>query len=413
MLAISIGLAIVFLVLLAWQVAFSRSFVEFYHRTTPLKADADLPRVLVVLALRGADPFLDRCLRALFTLDYPQYDVHVVVDSHIDPAWDVVDGTIREMDIRNVQLKVLSERKASCGLRVSALIQEFRDLDPVYGAVAWLDADVIPHSTWLRELVTPLDEAGVGGTTGIRWYLPNPGGWGTVVRSLWNIGAIIQMHYFRIAFGGSMALRGEVVRETPLLETWSHLLWEDTYTHQALEDVGWSLRFVPEVTMPNQETIDLSSCARFMCRQVLNARLYHGAWWQLFWFGLLTSVLPYASLVLAVLMALSDAEWAAVILLTATVIHVTGMSLMYAWAGSYANRVVRQRKVPNWRFPPKVVLATPLTAFVYCSCLLKTLVAKRIQWRGIEYDIHGPWRIELVEYRPYQPASQQAENASL
>lgn len=413
MLAISIGLAIVFLVLLAWQVAFARSFVNFYRRKTPEMPDAELPRVLVVLSLRGADPFLDRCLNALCTLDYPEYDVHIVVDSRSDPAWDVVEQVIGASGASHVTLKLLSERKDTCGLRVSALIQEFRDLAPDYEAVAWLDADVIPHATWLRELVAPLREDGVGGTTGIRWYLPNPGGWGTVVRSLWNIGAIIQMHYFRIAFGGSMALCAEVVRETDLLQTWSQLLWEDTYSYQALKERGWSLRFVPEVTMPNQETISLASCARFMRRQVLNARLYHPAWWKLFWFGLLTSVLPYASLALAITMAVAGSTLAAGILLVAIVIHVTGMSLMYAWAGSYANRVVRKRKVPNWRFPPKVVLATPLTAFVYCSCLLKTLFARRIDWRGIEYRIDGPWQIELVEYQPYQPRQHVPEHASL
>ena len=50
-------------------------------------ADAACPKAVVVLCLRGRDPFLDQCVRALLDQDYPRYDVRIVVDGPDDPAW--------------------------------------------------------------------------------------------------------------------------------------------------------------------------------------------------------------------------------------------------------------------------------------------------------------------------------------
>lgn len=411
MLVTSLCVALVMGGVLLLQIQFSRRFVSLYRRPDPTRLPDDaLPEVLLVLALRGADPFLERTLEALYRLDYPGgYDLRIVVDSREDPAWPVVERSIAESAFERVQLKELRHPLPTCGLRVSALIQEFRDLDPKYAVVSWIDADVIPYPEWLRDMVTPLQADDVGAATGIRWYLPNPDGWGTVVRSMWNIGGIIQMVYFHIAFGGAMAMKAEIVRQARFLETWGTLLWEDTFTAEAMRRAGKRLEFVPQATMANKETISLASCYRFMCRQMLNVKLYHASWVRLLSFGVISSIGPYLGLAFTIWAGFRGEIAASVIAGLSVVLHVTGMILLYAWSGAFPNRVVRKRRDPNWRFPVKVAAAVPLTSFVYTASLCHILVRRHIEWRGVTYRVRGPFDITVMNYAPYHPAVANSE----
>ena len=44
------------------------------------------PRVAMVLCLRGNDPSLNTCLESVLAQDYPNFEVHFVIDSPEDPA---------------------------------------------------------------------------------------------------------------------------------------------------------------------------------------------------------------------------------------------------------------------------------------------------------------------------------------
>ncbi|HBL44173.1 MAG TPA: glycosyl transferase, partial [Planctomycetaceae bacterium] len=58
------------------------------------------------------------------------------------------------------------------GLKNQSLLQGLSEVSEDVDVVAWLDADVVPHRTWLRDLVQPLQDESVGVASGIRWYAP-------------------------------------------------------------------------------------------------------------------------------------------------------------------------------------------------------------------------------------------------
>ena len=76
-------LALLLLVTVERAVAVTYFLIRCRWRAAPLGED-DMPRVLVVLALRGSDPSLVDCLRSLFQQDYPHYQVRLVVDHRSD-----------------------------------------------------------------------------------------------------------------------------------------------------------------------------------------------------------------------------------------------------------------------------------------------------------------------------------------
>jgi cellulose synthase/poly-beta-1,6-N-acetylglucosamine synthase-like glycosyltransferase len=157
----------------------------------PLPTDDQCPKAAIVLCLRGRDPFLDKCLAALLQQDYPDYRLHVVIDRADDPARGAVDQAVQQWGSR-LDVQVLTERRATCSLKCSSLVQAVRGLDESVEVVALVDADSAPHATWLRELVAPLRSEQVGATTGNRWYMPQRAGWGAMFRYLWNAAAIVQ-----------------------------------------------------------------------------------------------------------------------------------------------------------------------------------------------------------------------------
>src|SRR5262249_46351356 len=161
-------------------------------------------------------------------------------------------------------------------LKSSALIQALSGLDESIQAVALIDADVVPYRNWLRDLMRPFADPKVGTTTGFRWYVPKGKAnlW-TLIRSVWNAGACTQMAAFNIPWGGSMALRTSLFRETDLLERWSHSFGEDTSCHMAVRERGLRLANVPAVTMVNHEVTKGRNGFSFIQRQLISARLGH------------------------------------------------------------------------------------------------------------------------------------------
>ena len=110
--------------------------------------------------------------------DYPDYQLHVVVDNRHDPAWKVAESLANRYGADRVCIKALDERHNTCSLKCSAVTQAIGRLDGSFQAAALVDADTMPHRSWLSELTTPLADEHIGTATGNRWYMPGAGSWG-------------------------------------------------------------------------------------------------------------------------------------------------------------------------------------------------------------------------------------------
>jgi len=411
-----LGAASVF-ILAAWlgvHVFWIARFNAAIRASRPCRVPDDaLPKVAVVLSLRGADPFLDRCLAGLFAQDYPDYDVRIVIDCATDPAWDVVERAVARHRAHNVTIEALKAARRTCSLKNSSLIQAVANLDRSHGAVVVVDADVVPYANWLRDLVGPLVRPGVGATSGVRWFMPETADVGSLVRYLWNSAAILQMRAFGIGWGGSLAIRADLLRDAELIEKWSKILFEDTFTANELQRLGHKLEFVPAATMVNRESIDLAGSVRFITRQLLNVRLYHDSWRAILWLTALTT--------LASVTVCATAAWGAVIgqwavaaaLGTCAAAFPAAFTLLLLWLEGAVRKSVRSRGEATPPLSWHVVWALPFTQFAYVGCVLWALRKRKVEWRGITYRLHAPHRIRLIKYSPYQPAKSESVPLSL
>ena len=88
----------------------------------------------------------------------------------------------------------------------------------------------------------------------------------------------MNMYVFDIPWGGSLAIRREVIDRAGLLEHWSACFCEDVSAHGPITRLGLRIAFVPTATQFNSETIDVPGAYRFILRQFLCARLHHADW---------------------------------------------------------------------------------------------------------------------------------------
>lgn len=411
---VAVGLFWFLVALIVGQALLVAGFVIALRRfRRPLLADVDCPPATVILCLRGTDPFLPACLDAIARQDYPHYRVRVVVDHRDDAAWGVVERTLQQNGARNFTIEELANRLETCSLKCSSIVQVARSLDAESQFIAQLDADTIPHATWLRELATALHDPQVGAATGNRWYMPDDSAMGALIRYYWNAAAVVQMFSYRIAWGGTLAVKTSVIREAQLIDKWSRAFCEDTMLFSQMKPFGYRLAFVPSLMMVNRETCHVPGFFSWVRRQLLTARLYHPGWPAVVGHGLITFFVP-----LVVLLMCAWSWWHADLTtlrwtLAATVVYQLSLLPMILPMEMAVRAIMRQRgENPRWLSAAKFVallFALPATQVVYTAALISAMFVRVVDWRGIRYEIQPDRSLRLIRYQPYSSAQTSSE----
>jgi hypothetical protein len=344
---------------------------------------------------------LEKSLELLLDQDYPDYQLRLVVDDLHDPAYRVVRPLAERYGPERVHVETLDDRRTTCSLKCSSVTQAIERLDPSFEAVALIDADTVPHRSWLRELVAPLADESVGAATGNRWYMPEGGSWGALVRYLWNAAAVVQMYWYQVAWGGTLALRRSVIDELDLLGRWRKAFGEDTTLNRQLGRRGLGVKFVPALMMVNREECTVGDCRRWISRQLLSTRLDHPLWPLVVLHGLGTT-LVLAAAVGATAVALLHRDWPSALwcaggLLAYEVIMVGLLVPMEM----LVRRIVRSRGGPtawlSWHTLVRLVPAIALTQVVYTLALLGAQLARIVSWRGVHYRVRGSGGVERLD----------------
>ena len=359
------------------------------------------PPAEVVLCLRGADPSLAEALEALAAQKYPGlWRLLVVVDSLQDPAWTLAAGQIARLEgaglaswqaARLIPLAGLPERGS---LKSASLRQAFAELATATELVALVDADAVVASGWLEALAAGCCQDGVGAVSGNRWYAPAQGSGAGMVRMIWNGGALVLMTLLGIPWGGSLAVRREVIEPSGWREVLATSLCEDTALPAPLARSGWRYQFRPElIAIDRSDSIGLRPLRRWISRQLLTARLHHPAWPLVALHGLGSWLLLLAVLA-ALLLALGLGLWtAAAGLLAALLAYELGCVALLLLIESVASRSLRplggQLSQQNFAHAWQLLRWLPLAQWVYGLATLRASLARRVEWRGVHYEVRG------------------------
>lgn len=407
MLALGIAVSATISLLVLVQVAGVAAYLYFSESyVTPEMDEAELSEAAIVLSLRGSDPFLNDCLQRLIMQDYPKYSLHIVIDHASDPARTVVEQWMAKAHTVPVHVEFLEDISDQAYLKTNAVRQCIQKLGPDVKFAVLADADTLVYDRWLRDMIVPMIGSDVGVVTGNRWYDPTRRASGTLVRCMYNVCSVAPMYFMRATWGGALAIHRDVFHQDYFYQHMRKTPSEDLAIQAAARFSRKQVAVQPHVMIINREECSLRGCFNFIRRQLIWTRLYHPNW-SLIVLG-----------VLAVYLILSAAFFGAIasaILRNRLALGLMGGSLLVQlivaqfnleWLHrSIAARMARVSGAPfpsiNWAARIRLLCVWPLGFVVLCWAVFSASLSRRVQWRGITYEIVPPDGIHMLDYHPY------------
>lgn len=346
------------------------------------------PKVVVLVPVRGLEPTLGLTLPALLNQDYEDYDVVFITDPD-DEAGDY----LRELDLPRLVTIAEALPLKTCSGKIAALLAGLKYAEEAE-VLVFADSDIEPDRDWLASLVAPLKDPQVAASTGYRWYFQTKPGLGPALQSAWNsaAGSVMFSPKWVYLWGGSYAIRTDVLPTVSIEELWVRSLSDDMVMTQALKEAGLQVTFAPRATVANYTEASVGEVIRWTNRQACLALLYAPSMAGL----TLPYVIHLASLALAIIsLPLLQFPLAFLTLL---------LFLSPLYAGIVKNAVRRwafRRAMPAFRghFGRHVgwyYLGVLVLPFLMIYNVLKARRMTELRWRGKVYRFSSPEDVELV-----------------
>lgn len=395
------------------------------------------PPAAVIVPFKGAEPRLEDALDRLFTQDYPDYRLLLVVESEADPAYGPLQQAMARHPGRRAELIIAGEAGPRQGQKlhnqlaaIARLSGGERDDASVVGGVGagdgdaplpgagelpggvWVfaDSDAVPGPTWLADMVGPLSQERTGVTTGYRWLVPEGEPRGTCwsrLASVMNASVACLMNgreRLFTAWGGSMAMRADFARQHDLVGRLTGAITDDYPVTRMCREADRRVYFVSDALVATPVDFDRRAFLNFVYRQYLITRVYAP---RLFLGALVVTwlyVLGFAATWVrlgqaASQLAAGDAAlmtWlrlAFCMLLLSVVIVSDQLRASYraaavreAFDRSTVGQLQRTIRLDRW--------ATPLWMTLHALLVLRAAFGRTMRWRGIRYRLRGPQDVQ-------------------
>lgn len=373
-----------------------------------------LPQISVILPCKGLDPGFRDNLKKLLEQDYvkdgkAQFEVIFTVASEDDPAYKAIDEVRQSID--KVQTKlVVAGVNSQRGQKINNQLAALKMISPHSEAIVFVDSDVIARNNMLRYLVAPLNQPGVGATTGYRFYIPFKGDWPSVLRSMWNRVTAWEManEKFAFAWGGAMAIRRDIFEKARVAESWDRAADDDLSLTTSVKALGLKVRFVPQCLVASHGDGSLEEIVEWTNRQLILTKVYYPQLWMraiqraiLLSFWLIAVLFSTAAFALT-----GNTEWLLSLAAGLTLIPVELYFLVKAqglWKrvllANLPATASQEEKELHSAFDKTLlrsIKAIPLAHLILPWMTLYSVLTNRIKWRGVLYELKSPTETVVV-----------------
>ena len=368
------------------------------------------PPTAVLLSVRGCDPSLDKCLRGLLDQTRVNYKIYVVVDHVSDEAWGRVQHVKREFDTDN-RLTILELDKPlnSCSLKCSGLVQAIAQLPDDIELIVLTDADVIDHQEWLMQATSPLCDPKVGVVTGNQWFEPAGDGSGSLLRTLWNAGALVPTAVLANPWAGSCAMRLCDVRESGLVEKWMKSIVDDGPIRNAFKPLGKHIVFNPELIMVNRENCTVGFVNQYVPRMLTWSRIHEKTFINTFLYMVVFEFWFFATIAIGFWAVFSGQFAAAFICLAAMGVNqLLNLFAFITTRGSIQRIESRRDEAEHQHYLEpltgkrlaKLLWLIPVCQLGFGIWMVRSVLIRHVNWRQITYEVKSRDKIRMVHYRP-------------
>jgi cellulose synthase/poly-beta-1,6-N-acetylglucosamine synthase-like glycosyltransferase len=363
-----------------------KSFL-YVRRERKTKRPEYTPKAVIIAPHYGWDEETAENVERLLEQDYEgNYEVFFVTHAKGESDYDISYAHLLEIAAKFPHARVLLapnivENSLPRSQKVQNLMTAISALPDDVEVIAFVDADATVQKDWLRLLVQPLQNGDIGATVGARFYMPRTLNFASVVEAIWiNFQIALQGdHALAMVWGGSNAIRRELLDAGKVLQRWENAPVEDHNLTHTVRDLKLKVHFVPDcVAITHTGNRTWKQILEFTNRQmVMTFRMGLRTQWACTLFILL----PKALIVFA---SIPFAFYFNRLLLLLLVPYIEIQSYrLFA------------RNLPQWlRDTPKVreniritAFATPISMFVAGLNAVYALFQSKIVWGGVRYEI--------------------------
>ena len=349
------------------------------------------PFVTIFVPCRGVDDGLRENVSAIFAQDYPTFEIIFVSDRADDPALAVIEEARRSFtgDSGPTMRIVISGSATGRGQKVHNLSVAVTQADPKSEVFVFVDTDARPRPGWLVSLIRPLQDPELGATSGYRWFVPVSGGLASHLRSVWNAAiasALGEQGDKNFCWGGSTAIRRETFQNRKVVEYWHGTVSDDFALTRALHDGECPIKFVPQCLTPSFEDCTFRELVEFTTRQLKITRAYAAHLWRgVLLGGLLFVPVFFGGIVLVVARALLGLSFATPLVLLLVVFALGAMKSHLRLRA--VSQVIPDQGIRSFGTTLAHLTLWPLASVLYLYNALAAAVSRRINWRGITYEL--------------------------
>lgn len=375
-------------------------YAAYVRRETSQPIPDFQPFVSVIAPGRGLEPGLAENLRPLLTQAYPNYEVLFVFDRAEDPAIEVVERLIATTHI--AARIVISGPATDSGQKVHNLRVAVTQIDPGTEVIVFVDSDARPEKDWLTNLVAPLADETLGAATGYRWFLPVKGGIASRLRGVWNasvasaLGADTAKNF---CWGGSTAIRRTTFDRLDVRERWRGTVSDDFMITRVLKEAKLPIHFAPRVLVPSVGDCDFKELIEFTTRQIKITRVYASHLWLPLLLGSALFTIVFFGGLISLLVQLLSGDVPVVLLIVLVIMFALGAAKAFIrWRA--VNEVLVQHRSAMRRDLLAHVLLWPLASLLYLYNTIAAGFSRRIEWRGITYELKSPGEAVIISREP-------------
>lgn len=345
-----------------------------------LKASPRLPEgaepATIILPIKGVCEGLEENLRRFCALDYPDYQLVCVLESPADPALPVVERAGRAAPRGRLEAVVGGPRR---GLNPKEASHALAYERARHGLIVLADADVSPAPDYLRRVLAPLRDPGVGLVTHPYRFIRPPTPWAELKALTIHAGFLpsVMLAWWlapvRFGIGATLALRRETLESVGGFPALAGYLASDYRLAQEVAARGLRVVLAPYWLDVRLERCGALDWWRYQCRWTRTMRFTAPAGYA----GTLLTQGPFWALCL---LASAPGPW-------------TAGAAAFTWAARLASAAwlwsrcfgVERRGRGLWLLPAHDLLA-PLS-------WLAAFAGRRVSWGGREFVLSAGTRI--------------------
>jgi len=336
-----------------------------------------LSPVSLMIPLCGAEPEAYENYASYCRQDYPQYQIVFGVRDPVDPSLPIVRQLITDFPQVDICL-IISSRTIGTNLKVSNLENMLAAVKHEY--IVIVDSDIRVGTDYLRTIVPPLSDEGVGLVT-CPYRSSQAVNWPTLLESLWittdfmpSVFVANRLEGMRYALGATMALTRQRLSDIGGFPAMADHLADDYILGHLIWKRGEEVRLLNYVVETSQPAVSFLSMLKHRVRFSRGTRACR-PW------GHLGLVLTYGTVLCLLNSIVAHASPISLVLLG------IGLGLRFASAWLIGvhwldDRILRRH---FWLLP----ISDLLTFFVW----ILSYAGKKVEWRGELFELDSDGRL--------------------